>query len=97
MRKAVLRDKNTTTENPQSIVESYFSSRWQLMSLLGPASTELINTVGTTGHGSLTELRDTLMQCYDTLPEKHKEKFWTLIVDYCILATPYGMPSRVQN
>jgi hypothetical protein len=67
---------------------SYFPRAIELV------AAERLSTLGKDGKGSMTELTDTLMQWYDTLPTKEKVKFWTLTLDFFTLDTPLGTPSR---
>jgi len=53
--------------------------------------------LGKDGSEFQTDTIDTLTQWYDTLSTKEKEKFWTLIVDFFMLHTPHGTPSRASN
>lgn len=49
---------------------------------------------GEAGNESPTVLIDTLMRWYDTSSERDKAKLWTLILDFFMLDTSHGMPSR---
>jgi hypothetical protein len=55
---------------------------------------EPLSTLGTDGATSLMDTIDTLMASYDTWPLKLKVKFWTLSLDFIMISTPLGMPSR---
>ncbi|OYV33226.1 MAG: hypothetical protein B7Z80_24700 [Rhodospirillales bacterium 20-64-7] len=96
-RKAVLQSLgllNMTKENLLSIVEGLATSRGQFLSSLPFPSSALENTHGPAGDMSMMALIDTLMQWYDTLPQRQKVKLWTQILDFSMLLTLHGTPSR---
>lgn len=95
--RALLGHGKMTQERLQSIVESWLTSRTQWLALLPSPLLEQVNTLGTDGSMSQMELVATLMDWYDTLPKKEREKFWTLSLDFVMLATSHGTPSRVSN
>lgn len=84
-----------TKESRRSLGECLYNSQEQWKSLLPSQLSAQLNTLGKTGEGSTMQLRDTLMQWYDTLSPKQKEKFWTMSLDFIMLGTPLGAPSRV--
>jgi hypothetical protein len=86
-----------TQERLLSIVESFLTSRMQYEEFLSSVSSVPLSTLGMAGALSLTDTIGTLMACYDTLPKKLKEKFWTLSLDFITISTPLGTPSREQN
>jgi hypothetical protein len=96
-RKALLELEKTTPEKLQSIVESFLTSRQQYAELLGSALSEPLNMLGTDGATSLMATIDILMDWYDTLPKRQKVKFWTLSLDFIMISTVLGTPSREQN
>lgn len=95
--RALLGHGKMTEERFRSIVESWLTSRMQWLALLPSPLLEQVNTLGTDGSMSQTDLVGTLMQWYDTLPKREQEKFWTLSLDFVTLATSHGTPSRVSN
>lgn len=95
--RALLGYGKMTEERLKSIVESLLTSRTQWLALLPSPLLEQVNTLGTDGSMSQTDLVGTLMQWYDTLPKREQEKFWTLSLDFVMLATSHGTPSRVSN
>jgi hypothetical protein len=86
-----------TPERLLSLREALVTSQGQLLELLPSQTLEQLNTLGEGGVTSITELIATLMQWYDTLPPKLKERFWILSLDFLTLGTLPGMPSREQN
>jgi ABC-type Mn2+/Zn2+ transport system ATPase subunit len=86
-----------TPEKLQSIAEGLATSRKQFLEYLPSQLSEQLNMPGTVGDMSMMDLIDTLMQWYDTLQQKHREKLWTLILDFPMLLTLHGTPSRDLN
>lgn len=95
--RALLGHGKMTEERLRSIVESWLTSRTQWLALLPSPLLEQVNTLGTDGSTSLMDLVDILMQWYDTLPKRDQERFWILSLDFVMLATSLGTPSRVSN
>lgn len=96
-RKAILNGlglSNLTVEKLRSIVEGLATSREQFLASLPSQLSEQLNTPGTAGDMSLMDLIDTLMRWYDTLPQRQKVKLWTQILDFSMLLTVLGTPSR---
>lgn len=93
-RRARLEQLNMTPERCQSSVEQLLTSQEQFKLLLPSAISEQLNMLGKGGDTSPTVLIDTLMQWYDTLSPKQQAKLWMMIVDFCMLLTPHGEPSR---
>src|ERR1700761_1823290 len=91
---SLLGQSNMTPEKLLSLREALVTSQSQLREWLPSQVLAQLNTLGTDGGTSLTGLIDTLMQWYDTLPPKQKEKFWTLSLDFLTLGTWLGAPSR---
>jgi len=96
-RKAHLAQLNMTQEKLLSSVEQLLTSQGQFKQWLPSALSEQLSTLGRGGDTSPMALIDTLMQWYDTCSPKQKAKTWTLILDFCMLLTPAGMPSRNSN
>jgi hypothetical protein len=96
-RKSQVATSNMTEERLQFIGGQFLTSLAQLAQLPKSPLSVLVNTHGMDGVELTTDLTDTLMQWYDTLDTKQRVKFWTLIVDFYMLPTPHGMPSRVSN
>lgn len=86
-----------TLESLRSLKEQLLTSQEQFQELLPSQLSEHLNTLGTGGETSVMESIDTLMQWYDTLSTKQKVKFWTLNLDFLMLGTPLGTPSRELN
>lgn len=84
-------------ESLQSIGAAFLISREQSRSLLPSQISEQVSTLGGDGSLSTTDIIATLTRWYDTLPTREREKFWTLILDYYMLGTPLGTPSRDLN
>jgi hypothetical protein len=93
-RKAHLAQLNMTQEKLLSSVEQLLTSQGQFKQLLPSPLSEQLSTLGKGGDTSPTALIDTLMQWYGTLSPKQQVKVWTAIVDFCMLLTPHGTPSR---
>jgi hypothetical protein len=89
--------EKTTPEKLQSIVESFLTSRQQYAELLSSAFSVPLNTLGMDGVMSPTDMAGTLMGWYDTLSTSQKVRFWTLSLDFIMISTPHGTPSREQN
>jgi hypothetical protein len=96
-KKALLALERMTQEKLLSIAEGLLTSQEQLKQFLGSPYSEQLNTLGKGGDMSQMDLIATLTQWYDTLPQKQKTKCWMLIVDFLMLGTLHGMPSRDLN
>src|SRR3546814_3054797 len=83
-----------TAVNHQYIAEQFLTSLVQFQQLLPAQLSEQVSILGKDGSPSMTDLIDTLMRWYDTSPTKDKEKMWTLILDFFMLPTVHGIPSR---
>jgi hypothetical protein len=83
-----------TPESLLSLKAQLLTSQMQLKELLPSVASEQLSTLGTGGVTSMMELIDTLMQWYDTLSPKQREKFWTLSLDFLMLGIAPGTPSR---
>jgi hypothetical protein len=86
-----------TAEKLQYLGAQFLTSLGQFQQLLPSALSEQVNMLGKDGSPSLTDTIDTLMQWYDTLSTKEKVKWWTLNLDFFMLHTPHGTPSRGSN
>jgi hypothetical protein len=86
-----------TQEKLQFLGASFLTSLGQLQQLPRFPDSVQTSTLGTDGKEWAMESIATLMQWYDICSEKEKEKFWTLIVDFFMLPTPLGAPSRALN
>lgn len=65
--------------------------------LLPSVVSERISMNGPDGDMSLMELIDILMPWYVTLSPRAKVKFWTMNLDFLMLGTYVGTPSRSRN
>jgi hypothetical protein len=93
-KKALLGHEKMTQEKLLSIVESFLTSRMQYQEFLSSAFSERLSMLGMDGVTSQTDTIAILMDWYDTLSKKQKEKFWTLSLDFITISTPLGTPSR---
>src|SRR5690349_21554946 len=96
-RKLPVAQSSMTAERLQSIGAAFLISLEQLKQLLPSPLLERVNMLGRDGKESMTAITDTLTQWFDTLPPKEKAKFWTLTLDFFMLPTPHGTPSRGSN
>lgn len=88
---------NMMEEKLQSFVDSLTTSQEQWKGLLPSQLSEQVSMLGKGGRVSVMDTIDTLTQWYDTLSKKEKETFWILTLDFSMLLTPLGTPSRDSN